>query len=48
MPQLVPFYFMHHLTFGILGIFTLVYLSSSFILPNLLRLLVARTIITKL
>ena len=48
MPQLVPFYFLNLLTFGILAISILLYLVSTIILPNILRLLVARTLITKL
>lgn len=48
MPQLVPFYFMNLLTFGILAIVVLLYIISTIILPNILKLLIARTIIVKL
>ncbi|YP_001621425.1 ATPase subunit 8 (mitochondrion) [Debaryomyces hansenii] len=48
MPQLVPFYFTNLLTFGMLAISMLLYLVSTIILPNILRLLVARTTMTKL
>uniref|UniRef100_A0A291F811 ATP synthase protein 8 n=1 Tax=[Candida] psychrophila TaxID=45577 RepID=A0A291F811_9ASCO len=48
MPQLVPFYFTNLLTFGILAMSMLLYLISTIVLPNILRLLVARTTITKL
>lgn len=48
MPQLVPFYFLNLLTFGILALTLLIYFVSTLILPNILRLLLARTIIVKL
>lgn len=48
MPQLVPFYFLNLLTFGILAIGILLYLISTILLPNIVRLLLARTIIVKL
>ncbi|YP_008475034.1 ATP synthase F0 subunit 8 (mitochondrion) [Candida oxycetoniae] len=48
MPQLVPFYFMNLLTGGILILSLIIYIVATIILPNILRLLVARTIIIKL
>lgn len=48
MPQLVPFYFLNLLTFGIIAIAVLLYVVSTIILPNILRLLVARILIAKL
>lgn len=48
MPQLLPFYFINLMIYGILTITGLLYLISRFLLPNLLRLQLARTIIAKL
>jgi len=48
MPQLVPFYFMNLLTFGILSISLILYIVSTYILPEIIRLLIARMIIVKL
>lgn len=48
MPQLVPFYFLHLLTFGILILTILIYITSKYLLPNILRLLIARILIIKL
>lgn len=48
MPQLVPFYFMNLLTFGILSISLLLYIVSTRILPEIIKLLIARMIIVKL
>ena len=48
MPQLIPFYFIHLLSFGILALVILTYFISVYILPNILRLMLARIIITKL
>nr|YP_003434279.1 ATP synthase subunit 8 [Candida sojae]ABO27145.1 ATP synthase subunit 8 [Candida sojae] len=47
MPQLVPFYWMNLLTGGIIGISLLLYIVATIILPNILRLLVARAIIVR-
>nr|YP_003204922.1 ATP synthase subunit 8 [Millerozyma farinosa]CAY39292.1 ATP synthase, subunit 8 [Millerozyma farinosa] len=47
MPQLVPFYFLNTLTFGITAISFIVYYSSTFILPNMTRTYMSRTIVTK-
>ena len=47
MPQLVPFYWMNLLTTGIAAVSILLYLSATIILPNVLRLLVARAIIVR-
>nr|YP_009918634.1 Atp8 [Metschnikowia hamakuensis]YP_009918648.1 Atp8 [Metschnikowia hamakuensis]QMJ95649.1 Atp8 [Metschnikowia hamakuensis]QMJ95663.1 Atp8 [Metschnikowia hamakuensis]QMJ95671.1 Atp8 [Metschnikowia hamakuensis]QMJ95685.1 Atp8 [Metschnikowia hamakuensis] len=48
MPQLVPFYFMHLLTFGMLMLTMLMYMTSKYLLPNILRLLMARNMMMKL
>ncbi|CAH2356105.1 ATP synthase protein 8 (mitochondrion) [[Candida] railenensis] len=48
MPQLVPFYFMNLLTFGILAISIILFVVSTYILPEIMRLLIARMIIVKL
>lgn len=48
MPQLVPFYFLHLLTFGIFTLVVLVYILSKYLLPNILRLFLARVLIVKL
>lgn len=48
MPQLVPFYFLNLLTFGIIAITFLLYFVATILLPNILRLLIARIIIVKL
>lgn len=48
MPQLIPFYFMNLLTFGIITISILVYLVSTRVLPQILKLLIARMLIIKL
>ena len=48
MPQLVPFYFMNLLTGGILAISLLLYFVATYLVPNILRLLIARNIIIKL
>nr|YP_008475273.1 ATP synthase F0 subunit 8 [Candida gigantensis]AGS44591.1 ATP synthase F0 subunit 8 [Candida gigantensis] len=47
MPQLVPFYWMNLLTTGIAAFSAIVYISSTTILPNVLRLLLARAIVVK-
>ncbi|CAK7919974.1 ATP synthase subunit 8 (mitochondrion) [[Candida] anglica] len=48
MPQLVPFYFMNLLTFGMLGLSMMLFMVSTRMLPEMLRLLVARMIMVKL
>lgn len=48
MPQLVPFYFIHLLSFGILTLALLIYIISKYLLPNILRLFIARILIVKL
>nr|YP_009922202.1 Atp8 [Metschnikowia aberdeeniae]QMS50771.1 Atp8 [Metschnikowia aberdeeniae]QMS50781.1 Atp8 [Metschnikowia aberdeeniae] len=48
MPQLVPFYFLHLLTFGILTLTMLMFITSKYLLPNILRLLIARVLMIKL
>nr|YP_009919780.1 Atp8 [Metschnikowia dekortorum]YP_009935215.1 Atp8 [Metschnikowia bowlesiae]YP_009935226.1 Atp8 [Metschnikowia similis]QMQ98425.1 Atp8 [Metschnikowia sp. UFMG-CM-y6306]QMQ98450.1 Atp8 [Metschnikowia sp. UWOPS 12.619.2]QMQ98463.1 Atp8 [Metschnikowia sp. UWOPS 03-167b3]QMQ98433.1 Atp8 [Metschnikowia dekortorum]QMQ98483.1 Atp8 [Metschnikowia dekortorum] len=48
MPQLVPFYFLHLLTFGMLILTMLMYITSKYLLPNMLRLLMTRMLMMKL
>lgn len=48
MPQLIPFYFMNQLTYGLLLITVLLILFSQFFLPIILRLYVSRLFISKL
>ncbi|YP_004021593.1 Atp8p (mitochondrion) [Candida jiufengensis] len=48
MPQLVPFYFMNLLTGGVLAISLVLYFVATILLPNILRLLIARNMIVKL
>nr|YP_009922176.1 Atp8 [Metschnikowia sp. 13-106.1]QMS50731.1 Atp8 [Metschnikowia sp. 13-106.1] len=48
MPQLVPFYFLHLLTFGMLILTFLMFMTSKYLLPNMLRLLIARILMMKL
>nr|YP_009935135.1 Atp8 [Metschnikowia amazonensis]QNS22977.1 Atp8 [Metschnikowia amazonensis]QNS22992.1 Atp8 [Metschnikowia amazonensis] len=48
MPQLVPFYFLHLLTFGMLILTMLMFITSKYLLPNMLRLLMARILMMKL
>nr|YP_004733530.1 ATP synthase subunit 8 [Candida frijolesensis]YP_008475187.1 ATP synthase F0 subunit 8 [Candida labiduridarum]ADK72543.1 ATP synthase subunit 8 [Candida frijolesensis]AGS44499.1 ATP synthase F0 subunit 8 [Candida labiduridarum] len=48
MPQLIPFYWMNLLSFGILALSILLYLTATIILPNILRLLIARSIIIRI
>lgn len=48
MPQMVPFYFMNQLTYGLLFIVVLLTLLSTIFLPMILRLYVSRLFISKL
>ena len=48
MPQLSPIFYLNLYIFGALAIIILLYLISTILLPNILRLLLARTIIVKL
>nr|YP_003433766.1 Atp8p [Candida viswanathii]ABP03926.1 Atp8p [Candida viswanathii] len=48
MPQLVPFYWMNLLTGSIIAFTILIYIISTIILPNILRLLIARSIIIRI
>lgn len=48
MPQLVPFYFMNLLTFGIVFLTLIIYIVSVYVLPHIVKLLLARMIIVKL
>lgn len=48
MPQLVPFYFINQLTFGLLLITLLLILFAQVFLPIILRLYITRLFISKL
>lgn len=48
MPQMVPFYFMNQLTYGLLLMVVLLTLLSTIFLPMILRLYVSRLFISKL
>ncbi len=48
MPQLVPFYFVNQLIYGLLLITILIILFSQFFLPRILRLYITRIFIAKL
>lgn len=48
MPQLVPFYFMNLITFGIIVITIALLFAAPILLPAILRTLIARIIITKI
>ncbi len=48
MPQLVPFYFVNQLIYGLLLITILIVLFSQFFLPRILRLYITRIFIAKL
>nr|CBM41829.1 ATP synthase subunit 8 [Millerozyma farinosa] len=48
MPQLVPFYFLNLLTFGMTTMSMLLYFVSTKLLPSMLRLLMARMLMIKL
>nr|YP_008578731.1 ATP synthase F0 subunit 8 [Candida prachuapensis]AGW07381.1 ATP synthase F0 subunit 8 [Candida prachuapensis] len=47
MPQTVPFYWMNLLTGGMAMFTLLVYMVSTIMLPNMLRLLVARAMMMR-
>jgi len=48
MPQLQPFYFVNQMTFMLIGLFTLTYIMSVYVLPYFVQLFVTRVYITKL
>lgn len=48
MPQLVPFYFLNQLVYGLLLIIILIVLFSQYFLPRILRLYITRLFIAKL
>lgn len=48
MPQLIPFYYLHLLTFGFLALALITFIISKYILPYVLKLYIARLIIIKL
>nr|YP_008475240.1 ATP synthase F0 subunit 8 [Candida blackwelliae]AGS44555.1 ATP synthase F0 subunit 8 [Candida blackwelliae] len=48
MPQLIPFYFLHLLTNEFISFAIVIYISSNILLPNILRLMIARSIIVRL
>jgi len=48
MPQLIPFYFLHQITFTFAMLITLIYIFSKYILPSAVYQQVIRMYITKL
>ena len=48
MPQLVPFFFLNTLFYGYIGLFIILLLVSSVILPYILKISIIRNIIVKL
>ncbi|YCL22023.1 F1F0 ATP synthase subunit 8 (mitochondrion) [Komagataella phaffii] len=48
MPQLVPFYFLNQLTYGLLLIYLILVLVSTKILPYIIELYIIRMTISKL
>ncbi|RRG00096.1 MAG: hypothetical protein DUD39_00675 [Coriobacteriaceae bacterium] len=48
MPQLVPFFFLNTLFYGYIGLFVILLLVSSIILPYILKISIIRNIIVKL
>ncbi|CAH6724009.1 ATP synthase protein 8 (mitochondrion) [[Candida] jaroonii] len=48
MPQLVPFYFVNLLTFGMLTMTFLLYMVSTKLLPNIVKLLLTRSMMVNL
>nr|BBO53828.1 ATP synthase F0 subunit 8 [Rhizophagus clarus] len=46
MPQLVPFYFINQLSFGLILLSLLIYLASKRLLPQLLQRFISRIFIT--
>ncbi len=48
MPQLVPFYYMNEIIFAFTLITVILYISSKFILPRIVRLFVSRMFINKI
>jgi F-type H+-transporting ATPase subunit 8 len=48
MPQLVPFYYMNEIVFAFSLIVFILYISSKYILPRIVRLFVSRMFIDKI
>lgn len=48
MPQLVPFFFLNTLFYGYIGLFVILLLVSSIILPYILKISIIRSIIVRL
>ncbi len=48
MPQLVPLFFLNTLFYGYIGLFVILLLVSSIILPYILKISIIRNIIVKL
>lgn len=48
MPQLVPFYYMNEIIFAFTLITVILYISSKFILPRIVRLFVSRMFVNKI
>jgi len=43
MPQLVPFYYMNEIGFGLIILITTIYILSKYILPRFVRLFLSRS-----
>lgn len=48
MPQLVPFYFINQVTFALIILLVVLYVSSKYTLPLFVRLFLSRLFISKL
>jgi F-type H+-transporting ATPase subunit 8 len=48
MPQLVPFYYMNEIVFAFGLIVFILYISSKYILPRIVRLFLSRVFINKI
>nr|YP_009919795.1 Atp8 [Metschnikowia agaves]QMQ98504.1 Atp8 [Metschnikowia agaves]QMQ98518.1 Atp8 [Metschnikowia agaves] len=48
MPQTMPFYYLHLLTFGFLTLGLMTFMMSKYILPSVLKLYLARLMMMKL
>ena len=48
MPQLVPFYFINQVTFALVVLIVVLYVSSKYTLPLFVRLFLSRLFISKL
>jgi F-type H+-transporting ATPase subunit 8 len=48
MPQLVPFYYTNEVMFAFAVLVLILYISSKYILPRIMRLFLSRTFINKI